>query len=327
MNTTTALNVQPFNTDDASAFEQNVRAKMLATMASDTTITQAGLSRQLGVSESRLSQWLRDKYPGDNEEITRKVAGWQDNYEAKAARAEALPADPAYVATPTSERVIVSLRYAHTAADMALVYGQSGLGKTEAVLQYQKTMPNIFVATMTPASASVVPALEVIAEAVGVGGVGGGAQKIHRAICKRLRNTKGLLVIDEANHLSTLALEQIRSIYDDVKIGVALVGNKEILERMTSGHHAKNLDRLYSRIGKRDHFTKCTKDDVSNILDAWAVKDQECRRHLADIASKPGALRTMSKVLRLASMYAAAQDRGLSLADVRAAGRELAGAV
>lgn len=324
LDTTHASNEQPIESD-ADRAEQEARVKLRAAMKADSSITQASLSRQISISESRVSQWIGGKYPGDNAEITRKVEQWLQARETKAARAQTMPAAPSYVATPTSERVIVSLRYAHFAADMALVYGQSGLGKTEAVLQYQKTVPNVFVATMTPSSASLVPALQVIAEAVGAASDSGGAQNIHRAICKRLRNTNGLLIIDEANHLSVPALEQIRSIYDDVKIGVALVGNKEILERMTSGHHAKNLDRLYSRIGKRDSFTKCTKEDALNILDAWGVKDAECRRQLTDIASKPGALRTMSKVLRLASMYAAAESRPLSLADVRAAGRELAG--
>ncbi|MES8361962.1 AAA family ATPase, partial [Cutibacterium acnes] len=175
-------------------------------------------------------------------------------------------------------------------------------------------------ATMTPAMASVVTALEEIAEAVGAGlSSGGGAAKVHRSICRRVTGTLGLLVIDEAQHLSVAALDQLRSIHDATGIGIALVGNEAVYARMTGGNRAAYLDRLYSRIGRKVRLARATAEDVRVILDAWGVRETDCRAQLVDIASKPGALRGLTKVLRLAAMYAAAEQRALCCDDVRAA--------
>src|ERR1035437_1267786 len=50
--------------------------------------------------------------------------------------------------------------------------------------------------------------------------------------------TGGLLVIDEAQHLSVAALDQIRSIHDATDLGIALVGNQQVYARLTGGNRA-----------------------------------------------------------------------------------------
>lgn len=295
-------------------------------LPADRRYTQARIAREAGISTTTLSQWLGGTYAGDNDAVEAKLRRWVDGVHAQRAQAEMMPAAPDYVATSSAERVIAALRYAQAAQDIAVIYGGAGLGKTTALHRYQASMPNVWVATMTPASASVVTALEEIADAVGAGAASGGAAKLHRAICRKIHGTVGLLAIDEAQHLSVAALDQIRSLHDATGIGIALVGNEAVYARMTGGNRAAYLDRLYSRIGRKVRLTRATAEDVRVILDAWGVRETECRAHLVDIASKPGALRGLTKVLRLAAMYAAAESRALCCDDVRAAWRELGGA-
>jgi len=309
--------------DDAT----DVRAKLRSMMLMDRTLSQARVGKESGLSGSVVSQWLSGTYPGDNGAVEAKLLRWIDTTHAQRAQAARLPAAPDYVPTPSSERVIAALTYAQVAGDIAVIYGGAGLGKTTAIRQYALRSPNVWHATMSPATASVATALEEIADAVGVGAaVGGGAAKLFRAVCKRVTESAGLIVIDEAQHLSVAALDQVRAIHDATSIGIALVGNESVYARLTGGNRAAYLDRLYSRIGKRVRLTKSTHGDVVAILAAWAIDDKTCRAQLIEIAAKPGGLRGLTKLLRLGSMYAAADGRALCCDDVRTAWRELGGA-
>lgn len=322
-------NVVAFNQPaGADASDMDVRDRVRRIMdgtVDGAKISQAKLAKESGLSTSVISQWLGGVYPGDIAAVESKLLRWIEAREAAQAQAAQLPPLPDYVATPTGERVIAALRYAHIAEDIAVIYGGAGLGKTEAIKAYARRMPQVWHVTMTPASASCVTALEEIADVVGATG-SGGAAKLHRAICKAIAGTGGLLVIDETQHLSIAALDQIRSIHDATGLGIALVGNEQVYARMTGGNRAAYLDRLYSRIGRKVRLIKPTKADIAAIVAAWGVTEKDCQKQLVEIASRPGGLRGLTKVLRLASMFATAQKRPLCCDDVRAASRELGGA-
>lgn len=307
---------------DGGALRDQVRGVFDA----DRKVNQARLAKETGVSATTISQWLGGTYPGDNAAIEVKIERWVAQYHEARSTSASMPVAPSFVPTPSAERVMAALGYAQMAGDIAVVYGGAGLGKTTAIRRYASGALNCWVATMTPASASVVTALEEIAEAAGAStGAAGGAAKLHRAIVRKVLATGGLLVIDEAQHLSVAALDQIRSIHDATGIGIALVGNEAVYARMTGGNRAAYLDRLYSRIGKRVRLTQSTGGDIDALLKAWSVEETECRGQLVEIARKPGGLRGLTKVLRLASMHAASAQRSICCGDVRSAWRELGG--
>lgn len=313
-------NITEMHPGDAS-----LRDSMRAVMSTDRRLTQAQVSREIGISPSAYNQWTKGVYAGDNEAIEKKLRVWLDAYQQRRSSAEQMPTAPDWVDTPTGARIIGALGYAQVAGDIAIVYGGAGLGKSTAIRQYATSALNVWHVTMTPASASVVTALEEICEVLGVAEQGGAA-KLHRAIVRKVRGTGGLLVIDEAQHLSTAALDQIRSIHDATGIGIALVGNQEVYARMTGGNRAAYLDRLYSRVGKRLSLAKSTDADIRALIDAWGIDDGKCRASLIDIARKPGALRTLTKTLRLGAMHALAEKRAVCCDHISRAWRELGGA-
>lgn len=299
-----------------------LRDTVRATMAADGGLSQSAVAKEAGFSVPTLSQWLNGIYPGNNEAVETKLRIWLEAYQARQAADEQLPQAPSFVPTQTATRVIGALSYAQIAGDIAVAYGAAGLGKTTACTQYQQSRPNVWVATMTPASSGVVTSLEEICEALGISS-GGGALKMFRAVIKRVRDTHGLLVIDEAQHLSTAALDQIRSIHDATGIGIALVGNEGVYARMAGGRNSVALDRLFSRIGRRLSLRSVIDADIKLLVKAWGITDAKCTTTLVEVAKRPGALRALTKTLRLASMQAAAEKRSVSCEDVRAASREL----
>lgn len=304
----------------------DLRLELRQLIENERGYSQARIAREVGISATTLSQWMSGTYAGDNDGVEAKIGRWVDKLQAARATAIAMPAAPDYVETPSAARVLMALRYAQLAGDIAIAYGGAGLGKTTAIREHARRAPNVWHATMTPASSGVVTCLEEIADAVNANtAAGGGAAKLHRAICRRVADTGGLLVIDEAQHLSVAALDQIRSIHDATGIGIALVGNEAVYARMTGGNRAAYLDRLFSRIGKKVRLIRATVDDVRALVAAWGIDDARSLGILRDIASKPGGLRGLTKTLRLATMHAAGEGQPVASAHITTAWRELGG--
>lgn len=301
----------------------DLRGRLKAVMDTDRRITQARLAKECGLSATTISQWLGGTYPGDNAGIEAKLERWIVQLRQQQSTQAMLPAPPGYVGTPTAERVMAALQYAQLAGDIAVIYGGAGLGKTTAIARYSEGALNCWVVTMHEDCSSMVTAMEEVAEAVGAANAGTGAARLRRAVVKKVAGTGGLLVIDEAQHLGVAALDEVRGIHDATGIGIALVGNEQVYARITGGNRAAYLDRLYSRIGKQVSLKQSQPADIEALLKAWGIEERECRGQLVEIAKRPGALRGLTKVLRLASMRAAAAGRALCCTDVRAAAAEL----
>jgi DNA transposition AAA+ family ATPase len=287
----------------------------------ETGVTQAEIARQSGVSQTALSRWLKGDYPGNNVEIERKLAAYLDAYEAvRDSLSQRAPA-PEWVPTETAQRVIALLRFAQLFGVMALVFGGAGVGKTRAVRRYVNTGTNVWLATMTDASAGLVSSLQVIVAALGLKEQGGALQ-LFRAIIAKVTGTRGLLVIDEAQHLSINALEQIRAISDETGIGIVLMGNESVYSRMAGGARAPYLDRLRSRISRQLRLIRPTARDCRDMLEAYGLGN--AGQKLAEqIAAKPGALRVLCTTLDLARSYAAAASEPLAQGHFAAAWAEL----
>ena len=74
----------------------------------------------------------------------------------------------------------------------------------------------------------------------------GTLDQLFDAVVTKLANSERVIVIDEAENLSTRSLEFIRRIYDETKVGVALVGTDRLLINLKGKHN--DLAQLYNRI-------------------------------------------------------------------------------
>ena len=63
----------------------------------------------------------------------------------------------------------------------------------------------------------------------------GTPQALSTRIRDRVEGSKGLIIFDEAQHLSEKAIEEIRSWYDRTGIGIVLQGNAAVLARLDGG--------------------------------------------------------------------------------------------
>lgn len=280
-------------------------------------ISQAKQAHGIGISPSALSQYLTGKYPGDVTELERKIERWLVARE----QSQALPTAPAYFETATAKRIHTALQYAQVAGDFTVVYGAPGLGKTCSINQYARQGASCWVATMSTATSSIVTCLEEVCAAVGLE-PGSGAARMQRALVKRLADSGGILIIDEAQHLKLDALEVLRALHDQAGVALALVGNETVYSRLTGGNRSANFAQLYSRVGKRVSLTKPHEEDVKAMAAAWGLEGPAADI-VKDIAATPGALRSVTKVLRLATMVAKGKGEGLSVETIKLARKNL----
>jgi DNA transposition AAA+ family ATPase len=138
-----------------------------------------------------------------------------------------------------------------------------------------------------------------------------------------MEGTHGLLIIDEAQHLSLSAIESIRSIHDKAEIGLVLCGNESVYARLTGGSRAATFAQLFSRIGKRLRLSQPSKADVTALVDAYGITGKDERQALIEISTRPGALRGVVKTLNLAAMLSSGSP--VDLQYITAAWKELGG--
>jgi len=295
-----------------------LRARVRALMG-ERGMAQAAVAVEISRSSGAISSWLSDTYRGDIPALETRLRRWVEQQGAQREAVKPLPKVPAWLATPSA------LKFAHAHGEIGLIYGGAGMGKTATVRHYRGERNNVWVATMTPAHAGLVSALKGIAAAVGAEVSGNGAEALYREIVRKVERSGGLLVIDEAQHLTVPALEQIRAIHDATGLGLAFVGNERVYAQMAGVARAAYLAQLRSRIGRTVRLLKAQPVDVEVLMGAWQV-DAGCAGALREIAGKPGALRNVMKVLKLAVGMAADAGRAVAQEDVKAAWGELGGA-
>ena len=298
---------------------EELRSKVESLNASG--LSWAMIHKESGIPQGTLSPWVAGKYGGDNNNVAMRVRGWLDQREERAELTRRVPAPPDFQATPTSSAILNRLQYAHHLSDFAMISGGPGIGKTAAVIQYKATHPQVFVVTCSPSCSGVQTILADILAAVG-GGDKGTPQAMSRKITAKLAETSAFLIIDEAQHLTANAVEELRAIHDRANVALALIGNEDLYSRFSSMTEASMHAQVRSRIGMWYRQLRPSPQDVEVLAKAWNIDDPKALGFLRDIAMKPGALRGVTKVLRLASILKD-DDGPISYSVIKAAWSQL----
>lgn len=287
------------NTDD----HHEIRAAAKEAMFEDK-LNMAQFARAAGINETTFSAFMSGKYAGDNEKYAQIVKTTLKSRAEKLAQATALPTKLGFVNTPSAEAFMSLLRQAQFMPDMVTLVGAPGVGKTSAVREYQRKHRNVFLVTASPLRGNASALLDSICDEIGLRNVL--PQRRPKEIAKHLRGRQGLIVIDEAQNATLVALDQIRALHDDpeVQVGIALVGHFDIKTRMMGGGPNGQHAQLDSRFGAHMTRRKPQPGDIAALLAANNITDEEQIALLRTIAGRPGALRSMDRTLRMARMLA-----------------------
>jgi len=312
--TNTATENQLYNTEELDALRHQVIA-----IKEQTSLSWDKLAMESGIPTGTLSPFATGSYGGNNQKVAEKVSTWLISREEKAKARKTLRRSPEFVETPTAKAFLETLMFAQTSPEIVVIAGSPGVGKTMTAETYAARNTNVYYAPMRPSTAGVNTMMLAICEAMRI--EERSPAKLSAAIGDKVRDTDALIILDDAQHLSVAALEQLRSFFDVDKVGIALIGNHEVYERLDGGKKM-TFAQLFSRIGMRTNRSKPAARDVCMLLDAWKVPDKE-RTYLKQIAMKPGALRTVDRVLKAAHIAASSAGKPISEALVKAAHKRL----
>jgi DNA transposition AAA+ family ATPase len=293
----------------------DLREKVKTYVATHSTSLRS-VALMAGVGESTLTAWLGGKYRGSNEAVEEKISLWFDSATVLARAKVALPEEK-FVMTRTASKILATLEYAQSMPSIVQITGGAGVGKTLALAQHKKSHPNVWMMTAYHSVSTPYAMLEYLRETLGMPETA--PHRTCRAIIAKLTGTQSLLVIDECQHLPAKTFDQLRTIYDLAGVGIAFIGNEEVHGRIEGNGRNETYAQVFSRIGKRVKVMKSSPEDIEIMLDAAGIEDAKQRSTLRYIAQRPGALRNMMHVLRLARTVAEGAKEDLSDAHIRAA--------
>lgn len=273
-------------------------------------LSQAKAAPIMGLSQAVLSAYRNSKYDkGDIAAVEKKLKEFfqiQDERQESSQRAEALrgKADDGYIRTSISEGAYKSIRYCQLEKGIVVIDGDAGIGKTKAAAKFYKDNPNTTVyVKASPSTGSTRSLLKLIARALSMQD-NLRTEDLSAAIQEKLRQTDKVIIIDEAQNLKFLTLEEIRGWVDEdimtgkPGIGIVLIGNVEVYNKMLGKQEAIfaqqfNRTRLHSRYRTQD----VTREDVEMFFPALKEKGmQQELNYLLSISHSKWGIRGMVNV-------------------------------
>lgn len=254
-----------------------------------TKIGQKEVANKLGVSIATVSLYLRGEYDGNVEELNIKVEQFLARQKDKVLEYKV---SAEFVPTFTARQIMATIQEAHIEGDMCAVYGASGLGKTQAVLQYAKENTGvILIETNMSYTAKVL--LQKISEKLNLNNRGT-LDQLFDGIVARLKGSERVIIIDEAENLPTRSLEFIRRIHDSTKVGVALVGTERLLINLKGRHN--DLAQVYNRIWRTSSLGNALPEKDLHLLTERALNTGEYNELF--FKHSQGNARRLNKLIR-----------------------------
>jgi DNA transposition AAA+ family ATPase len=211
----------------------------------------------------------------------------------------------AFCETPTVKRIWDHADFIRGNGEIGLLIGHPGTGKTIALKKYAEDNFIDF-CTMGPTRAHLNPALKHIA-AVARARSWNTVSDLHDAIVTRYtdwRDDSDFLIIDEAQHLSDIVFDELRTIHDETGLPMLLGGNAALQSRLNKPRDAA-FAAVTSRLLIRLELTKdMIPADVAALCDHYSVRGERAREILKRCAVAYGGLRQIGKLLTYAERVA-----------------------
>ena len=287
--------------------DSNTRGRFAAALSnSGDSLAQA--AREAGLSASTLSRWLRAEYRGDNRAIGRSVEAWLRSREAAGERA-GLGVD-AHVDLSVTTDIEAVLDLAQATADVVVVHGRSGCGKTWAARHFAATRSGVTLVTASGAWVTLAGMLGRIAAAVGAGDRHASALAAEGRIIEKLAGRRALLAVDEAHHLSVRQIDELRCLRDIADCGLALIGSDVLWSSLCSSARA---DQITGRVMQRLALRGPSAADVGALAEAALKRAPERgeARALAQAARRGGGLHVLRRTLARTALIARADGADL----------------
>ena len=209
-----------------------------------------------------------------------------------------------YCPTPTAREIHNLMKICCQYRMMGMVVGEPGTGKSTAAEVFASVKKDVVLCRITKATSELQPMLVRLCEALGEG-ISQNRSKADLyetalwSLTQRFA-AKNLLLFDEAQHLSDDALECVRDLFDEAKVGIVLIGNKGLKRWETSqkSKKANSFAQLRGRIGPFMDIKTPQDEDLTAICEHHKL--QSSFELIRKVARKEGQLHLVDKLVYVA---------------------------
>lgn len=254
-----------------------------------TGMNQKQVANVFGVSITTISQYLSGKYQGKTDDLDKKTEDLISQHKEKIVGQHY---NAEFVPTFAAKMMLEVMRDAHVEGDVSVIFGAAGLGKTQAVLEYARQYSGVVVIETAPSFTPKV-LLQKICSQLNLN-TQGGMEALFESIIAKLMGSQRVVIVDEAELLSTRALEFLRRIQDMTKIGLVLVGMPRLLINLKGKNN--ELAQLYSRVWRACDLGNALPDKDLRMLAVNALGSEDCADYFLKYAK--GNARRLSKLIR-----------------------------
>jgi DNA transposition AAA+ family ATPase len=292
------------NPENTSVDIEAERAWLMA-HKSATGLSWKALGHKSGIAWQTLSAFGPGAYQGRNDKVAVQVFKFRQQVESQAQHATTLPAHPDFLSLKTASRLRGLMVHAQ-GGRMVMAATGPGMCKTFTMQEYAASVSPVWTVTASPSMKTLNSLIGAVLRAIGGVSKGGWVQQMSDAVIDGVRARNGLLIVDEAGHLTIEMLEQMRHWHDMTGVGVCLLGNRDLYLRVRGGARHDAYGRLNSRIAASHIATCLSEGEVEEFLDAWGIKAAELRKPLVRIGTTPsaGGLRELKQIIESATMVA-----------------------
>jgi DNA transposition AAA+ family ATPase len=289
-----ALRQEQFRFEQAIDWIETLRA---GGVSLDTIAVQSGVTKKT-LSNALLSRQA-------DTDTSAALAAWKADADEVAEKVKEKT-----VETPTMRKIIRAFDGARYPVDhgdkgIALIFGASGTGKTEAARQYRRENQNdVVLVRCTGDEKTFGTVLSAIVEALRRDGLSEYAVRGRRPINVIRDNipSDGLIIFDEAHLLYPRRMDELRCFPDEFGIALAFIGNLTGYQKLLDAKLAQLTSRA---IGTRVLIGIPTKEDIAALLDNWGLHERALRETAYKIGEQEGGLRALSRAAAGARRMAA----------------------
>jgi DNA transposition AAA+ family ATPase len=279
--------------------ESKAREKALRLIeAFDRFILSTGMSvprvaEAIGVDQARFVMLVSRDWPTDWQSIAGKLDRWLTEQLDRSERESKMP-----MMTPIVESVLGVVDFVKEDGGIAVIQGDAGIGKTEAIRAIGLRHPQSTHIQIVEARTSMRSVLEDIGARYRMGYWSRSTADVYRQVVDRMRGSTDLLVVDEIHRLrgKPQALHCLSDILKETGIPQVWLGTGDVLKYLDR----KNRDndpwsQIRSRITNRL--------DLNQVRDAAGVIEADQVRELAKakfgLTIDDGGVRELVKIARL----------------------------
>ncbi len=237
--------------------------KNLSALIESKKVDISTVARGINMSVSTVSLYLQEKYTGNVENLENKLKNYlkvfqkQENIEYKSLKT---------IETSILKRIYNVANMCQLRGKMGVCYGSPGIGKTTAILEYQKENSGvIYVDPFEKTSARAV--LQQIADQLKLNYYSSiTLDDFSSNVIKKLEKNKHIIIVDEAENLKIEIFKVLRKIHDRTKnnCGLLFVGTEELSALLLKVRYG--FPYISSRIGYIEQLDKLNIADVERLV-------------------------------------------------------------